>query len=322
MNVRSAHLSALFSTGIEQPAPLSPREKRMRRAALFTEPFGVAMRRRARALARALHPQRLANLLPGLDFILRERVIAPSGMPDPKSALKRPDGLCGLVSDTAPETVMEGFARGLFPSADCGPMKWWSPARRQTLRTSAFRLTNEARRLLRREDMTFLLDADFDLTLTAHARMRWGWLSGRLLSPRGLSLLAETSDLGYAHSIDVWDRSGRRVAGAFGVAVGKIFVTLGAFGQDMHHADAALAVLNRHLRQKGFLLQDFVGDADVARLGFEPMERNVFLAVLSSNGALGRTERWKIDPLLCSRTGQAEPGAEAKPEETQEPRAA
>jgi leucyl/phenylalanyl-tRNA--protein transferase len=256
-------------------------------------------------VARALRPSGIGALAAGLDFVLRERAIQPAGLPDPAHALASPDGLCGLVAEPRAEMVMEGLARGLFPAADCGPLKWWAPAHRQVLRPASCRLPSGARRLLRSDTLVFDIDADFDMTIAAHARARGGWRSGHLFSPRGLSLLAGLADLGYAHAIDVEDALGRRVAGAFGVAVGQAFVTLGVFGETADLADVALVVLNRHLKEKGFLLHDFVGDGDVSHLGFAPMERDAYQRALAGLADLGRAERWKVDRALCGRGSPA-----------------
>lgn len=307
IDIRMAQVGGLFSEDAEPRAPLSPREKRKRRDALFVESFAEAMRRRFRAVVRALRPDRIASLPGNLDFVLRERAIQPAGLPNPAQAMTRPDGLCGLVADASAELAMEGFARGLFPKADCGPLKWWSPSVRRVARPASFKLTAPARRLLRGDGLRFALDADFDATIADYARGRHGWRSGGLLSPRSLDLLAALADLGYAHAIDVDDLAGRRVGGAFGVAVGKVFVTLGAFGKDIDNADVALVILNRHLRQKGFTLHDFAGDADVERLGFKPMPRADYLALLAGCASLDRAGRWRIDRALC---GRAMPGGD------------
>ncbi len=305
IDYRTAQAGLLFSEGFEPGAPMTLKERRARREVLFAESVASSMRRRGLAVARALRPASIGGLPAGLDFVLRERAIQPAGLPDPAHALARPDGLCGLVAEPNAELVMEGFARGLFPAADCGPLKWWAPSQRQVLRPASCRLPTGARRLLRGGELVFEIDADFDMTIAAHARARGGWRSGRLLSPRGLSVLAGLADLGYAHAIDVENALGRRVAGAFGVAVGQAFVTLGVFGEDADLADVALVVLNRHLKEKGFLLHDFVGDGDVAHLGFAPMERDAYLRALTGLDDLGRAERWKVDRALCGRAAPA-----------------
>jgi leucyl/phenylalanyl-tRNA--protein transferase len=320
VDVRMAQVGGLFSEGVEPRAPLTPRERRKRREQLFEETLRDALTRQARAVARALRPDRIASLPPNLDFVLRERAIKPAGLPDPARALALPDGLCGIVADTSPDLVMEAFARGLYPKADCGPLKYWSPASRSIVRPASMKLTNATRRLLRGDDLRFGIDGDFDETIAAYAHAIKGWRSGGLLSPRALNLLASLADIGCAHAIDVEDLMGKRVAGAFGVAVGKVFVTLGVYGVDMDHADVALVVLNRHLREKGFLLHDFVGDANVERLGFAPMPRTEYLAMLAANPGFERAGRWKVDRKLCGQASPLSTSALPPPARDAEPR--
>ncbi len=301
INVRMTQPGALFSDAVAPLATLTPREARARRETLFAESFGVSARRRAAAAAGLLGAARLAALPACLDLLLRESFIKAAGLPAPESALSKPDGLCGLVSDASPEAVLEGLHRGLYPSANWGPPRWWSPGTRSALRPASCKLTNEARRLLRREALEFEFDADFDASAAALSRSRWGFRAGRLRSPRGLNLLAGLADLGFAHALDAWDAKGRRVATAHGVVVGGVFTTLGVAGVDRDHAEAALVVLNRHLRVKGFALHEFAGGADMGRLGFLPVPRDAFLAVLRETSGAGRAGRWRADPALRGR---------------------
>ncbi len=307
IDVRIAQAGSLFSEGIEARPPRTPRERLARRKALFAETPSVALRRRARAIVGALKPGRLTSLPARLGFLLRERAVRADGLPDPTQALGAPDGVCGLVSDASATAVMEALARGLYPAAGAGPLAWRSPATRRVLRLRSWRWPPVAQRVERLEPLRVAVDMDFDATLAAQARADWV-TSGVLRSPRGLALLATLADEGYAHALDLNDATGGRLAGVFGVAVGKIFVTLGAFGRTADHADLALIAWSRLLQQKGFVLHDCVAQAEVAHLGFVPMPRADFLSLLRANAGLARPGRWTLDNARLR-----DPGLEASP---------
>ena len=93
------------------------------------------MRQRGRSSASAAPCilRHIAELPFMLDFLLRAPKDLAAGLPDPVQAARRPDGLCGLARDLSVTTLMEAYARGLYPKAYAGPLKWWAPAERMVV---------------------------------------------------------------------------------------------------------------------------------------------------------------------------------------------
>jgi hypothetical protein len=81
-------------------------------ASLAKCPFPV--RQTLLGTAYCLVPRRLPGLLPMLGVTLRDLLSAREELPDPKSALDDPDGLCGVarLRDTA--DLIAGYRHGMF----------------------------------------------------------------------------------------------------------------------------------------------------------------------------------------------------------------
>ncbi|EJW11314.1 hypothetical protein A33M_3280 [Rhodovulum sp. PH10] len=129
-------------------APPSAAEVAARRAALFRETPGRHLARVALGTAWALKPRRIGGL-PALGRLWLADLASPApGLPDPARPVNAA-GACGIVHDLAPETLVAAYARGLFPLAHFGPLKWMSPAERFVLPVERFHLEKEARRVLK-----------------------------------------------------------------------------------------------------------------------------------------------------------------------------
>lgn len=87
-------------------------------------------------------------------------------------------------------------------------------------------------------------------------------------------------DLGYAHSVEVWQ--GTKLAGGlYGVSLGRAFFGESMFSATPNASKAALIALVEHLRKRGFDLIDCqVETAHLAGLGARPIPRRTFCSLL------------------------------------------
>ncbi|MGY1424748.1 leucyl/phenylalanyl-tRNA--protein transferase [Lysobacter sp. A289] len=172
-----------------------------------------------------------------------------SPFPDPRTALREPDGLLAMGGDLSPQRLLNAYAGGIFPwYSDGQPLLWWSPDPRTVFRTDAVHLSSRFRRSLRQSDWQVTADGAFDEVIRACARAPRPGQPGTWITAAMRQAYSELHRLGHAHSIEV--RSGSElVGGLYGVSIGRMF-----FGESMVSlasggSKVALAALAARLHQ-------------------------------------------------------------------------
>jgi leucyl/phenylalanyl-tRNA--protein transferase len=298
--IRPSEIAHLFSEGEEQVSP-GQTARRLRREALFRESLPQWLRRQALAAAYALQPDRVAGLLPTWKLLVREAIAPPPGLPQPRAGLANPDGLCGAVRDLSVHTLIDAYARGLYPWCHAGPLKWWAPRTRCVADPRDILVGKAARRHAKRGTFKFTFDRDFDAVIAACAGPRERRLPLTWITPKIMWTYAALHDAGLAHSYEVWDAGGHLVAGGYGVATGRVFVGESMFTRSPGAGAYGFSVLNRHLGQWGFALHDVKLPSEHFRsLGFAQMPRGEYATYLSGQLSASRAGRWQSMPALCA----------------------
>ena len=182
--------------------------------------------------------------------------------------------------DLEPSTLITAYRRGLFPMAleelD-GAVAWWSPDPRGILPLDNLRVTRSLRQSARRYEIR--VDTCFGEVIRAcgNPARASGWIT-----PAFVDAYSELHRLGWAHSVEVFDRDGRLAGGLYGVRVNGLFA-----GESMFHArrDAskvALMALVELMRDSGMQLLDVQWcTAHLASLGSIEVTREQYLAFLA-----------------------------------------
>jgi leucyl/phenylalanyl-tRNA---protein transferase len=222
--------------------------------------------------------------------------------PDPRGAPSH--GVVAVGCDFNPGTLLLAYRSGIFPWPhgededehgsplvlwfspqprcifDLAPEPHWSRSLRRTLRIHPYEVT---------------VDQDFKgvMRMCGQTRENATWIIPELT--RGYEQLHE---LGWAHSVEVWERSGdgerELVGGIYGVAIGGLFA-----GESMFHirtdtSKIAFAMLVSKLRRAGYVLFDVqVENPHLASLGCIEVPRNDYLERL--RGALD-VQPLPVDP--------------------------
>ncbi len=152
-------------------------------------------------------------------------------------------GLLGVGADLEPGTLLAAYRSGIFPMP-VGPeetMGWWSPDPRAIVPLDGFKISRSLARSLGRFDVSF--DREFDRVVEgcADPSRPHGWITAEIRAA-----YRRLFGLGWAHSVEVWDRSGSLVGGLYGVSIGGLFA-----GESMfHHARDASKVAMVRLVEK------------------------------------------------------------------------
>lgn len=233
---------------------------------------------------------------------------APERFPDPRTALREPNGLLALGGDLSPARLLAAYAQGIFPwYGEEEPILWWSPDPRCMFRTETLRINRSLRRQLRGKAWRVSVDRAFEVVIRACAAPREGH-AGTWILPEMIDAYVALHRLGHAHSVEVWDGA-RLVGGIYGVAIGQLFCGESMFSAESGGSKLALVALAALLRQWGWPLIDAqVANAHTLGLGAEEISRDRFLHEVARLTALpGRTGSWAdaAAPLIQPTPNQA-----------------
>lgn len=276
------------------------------------EPLPARLRRWVLGTAWALKPPRTASV-PAVLYLLARHYLGlgpdKDALPDPKQVFR--GGVAGICADLKGETLMAAYARGLFPFCHVGPQKWLAPEERMVLFFEEFDMERNLRRRLRNNHFDVTFDRDFGGVIRGCAELRPGRTPLTWITPAIIDAYCALHEAGHAHSVEVWDKEGNLVGGAYGVSVGRVFFTESQFNRVRDAAKVGFAVLNCHLQAWGYALNDGKHfTPHLAHVGFRLIPRERFNAILADHAhEPGREGRWTIDPSLD--VGNWEPRAAA-----------
>lgn len=167
-------------------------------------------------------------------------------LPDPRF-VEGEEELIALGADLAPGTMLAGYRRGIFPMDVSLPdgteqLGWWSPDPRAVLRPDQIHISRSMRRVVPR--FAYSVDQAFGEVVRgcADPRRPHGWVNDSFVNA-----YHRLFDLGWAHSIEVWETSGpgtRVLAGGlFGIQIGRLFAAESKFHSRPNASKAAVIML-------------------------------------------------------------------------------
>jgi leucyl/phenylalanyl-tRNA--protein transferase len=302
-------VASLFSEGVEQTPPTMA-ERRRRRLTSLRENSPQQLRRVAAALSALGKPGGVVGLLGAANLLFRDGLLGSRGLPDPHAALKHPEGLCGLARKPSPAEALEAYASGLVLHAPIGPACWWSPARRWGAAPGDAKAAAEAFAHLTDLGASIEMDGDLDPVLVACSRP--DAKAGRSgFGENLMRIYSDLADFGLVHSIAVRTADGRLAGGAFGLAIGRVFVTESVFGPS-DVARSVMSLLDRELAVRNFTLHEArLGPRPGAApspafdsFGFAPMSRMQFVAAANQNLSKLKVQQWRLHAGAADKRGE------------------
>lgn len=247
---------------------------------------------------RRLHRRR--PVLPAPPGVTRPpQPVPPSAwlLPDPSDS--DTDGVVGVGADLSPGTLVDAYRRGIFPWPHPGvPLPWFSPDPRGILFFDRVHVSRSLRRTFRRCGWTTTVDHAFAEVVSGCASERGE--SGTWISSAMASAYRRLHDLGWAHSVEVWDRE-TLVGGLYGVQVGAVFTGESMFHRADDASKVALVELVTRFRAAGGRFIDVQLNTDhLASLGAVDVPRAEFLGLLADvrdHDVRMRTGRRPVDRL-------------------------
>lgn len=211
----------------------------------------------------------------------------------PEPSLVDPEGL-GLVAmggDLAPQTLLSAYSQGLFPwFNEDEPIAWWCPEPRCVLDPTTFEPSKSLKRLVKSSKWHWSVNHAFEEVIHACSLPR-SYANDTWIHDEMIDAYTHLHELGYAHSIEVWDDE-VLIGGLYGLKIGQLY-----FGESMFHTQSnaskvAFWALNRFCQQTNVQLIDCqLPNPHLQSLGAAIMPRDAFLEVLNDL-TLHNSQNW------------------------------
>jgi leucyl/phenylalanyl-tRNA--protein transferase len=168
-------------------------------------------------------------------------------LPDPATA---EGDVVAVGGDLEPGTILQAYRRGMFPmDLPDGHLGWWSPVERAVIPLDGLRISRSLRKSTRRYMVS--MDEAFEdvIKACADADRPNGWISDEFVEA-----YTELYQMGWAHSVEVWDIDRMLVGGLYGVGIGGLFAGESMFHYARDASKVALVHLVVVMNQGGRLL--------------------------------------------------------------------
>lgn len=170
-------------------------------------------------------------------------------LPDPLDAPPGED-LIVLGADLEPGTVLSAYRSGLFPmyvDVEDGTnlLGWWSPDPRGVLPVDKLHVSHSLQKSRRRFVTT--MDRCFTdiMRQCANPQRTSGWITDDFIDT-----YTQLHQLGWAHSVEVWNFDGELVGGLYGIQINSFFAGESMFHLERDASKVALVALVAHLKRQ------------------------------------------------------------------------
>ena len=183
--------------------------------------------------------------------------------------------------DLEPSTIIAAYRRGIFPMETTqvpGVLAWWSPDPRGILPLDGLRVTRSMRQSAKRYEVR--VDTCFERVMRACAdpSRESGWITESFIAA-----YTRLHELGWAHSVETFDRDGVLAGGLYGVRIGGLFAGESMFHVQRDASKVALMALVDLMRGSGMALLDVQWHSEhLASLGVVAIAREEYFARLTA----------------------------------------
>lgn len=183
----------------------------------------------------------------------------------------------------APETLIKAYALGVFPMADAhdsDDIRFYDPETRALIPLdnaigNGIHIPRRLKRTVRKQPFKVTIDHDFPAVISGCAELANNrtdtWINKDIQS-----LYIALHKMGFAHSIEVWDKD-RLVGGLYGVALRAAFFGESMFSRATDASKIALVHLIARLKAGGFQLLDAqFTNPHLIQFGITEISRDIF----------------------------------------------
>lgn len=160
------------------------------------------------------------------------------------------DDLVTLGADLRPETLIDSYKHGIFPMhlqiENKREIGWWSPQQRGILPLNKINISSSLKKSMKKYFVTF--DQDFDAVIEGCGddKRPKGWINKDIKTA-----YKKLFELGYVHSVEVWNKKDELVGGLYGVEVNGLFAGESMFHKQTDASKTAMVYLVNQLKEAG-----------------------------------------------------------------------
>jgi leucyl/phenylalanyl-tRNA--protein transferase len=192
-----------------------------------------------------------------------------------------PEGdLVTIGGDLEPATLIAAYRHGIFPMQVAelpGRIAWWSPDPRGVIPLDGLRVTQSMRRSAKRYEIRVNTAFDQVIRACADPTRPKGWIT-----PEFIAAYRRLHELGWAHSVETFDREGRLAGGLYGVRIAGFFAGESMFHHERDASKVALMTLVDLMRASGMRLLDVQWSTEhLESLGAIAIPRREYLTILA-----------------------------------------
>jgi len=207
------------------------------------------------------------------------------------------DGMIAVGGDISPERMLVAYSEGIFPWYDPTDIPvWYCPNPRFVLYPHKLKVSKSMRQLLRAKKYSVTFDTCFDdVVKSCGSIAREGqedpyntWISAEMMAT-----CHTLHQIGFMHSVEVWDNEGNLVGGLYGGVLGRCFFGESMFAKASNASKFGFIMLVKNLEEQGFKLVDCQIYSDhLLSLGAEEIPRPAFIEQLKANISDLKKEGW------------------------------
>lgn len=192
--------------------------------------------------------------------------------------------ICCSTFDLTIQQLYSAYMQGIFPwfDEDKGhPVLWQSPEKRFVIFPDEFHIPKSVEKFLKKNPYTITVDTCFKDVIENCRSMKREDQDGTWIGPKIIKAYTRFAELGYAHSIEVWQEiEGEKqlVGGFYGVLIGSIFFGESMFTKASNSSKAAFVLFAKKFFECGGRLIDCqVYTENMARYNAREIPRKEFL---------------------------------------------
>ena len=214
------------------------------------------------------------------DWSSRPRPVGESRWKFPPPAEWPGGDVVAAGGDLEPATLVAAYRQALFPMLVDGHepvLGWWSPDPRGIVPLDGLRVTRSMRQSAKRYQVR--VDTCFAdvIRRCGDPSRESGWITGDFIAA-----FTVMHQLGWAHSVEVFDRSGQLAGGLYGVRLNGLFAGESMFHHQRDASKVALMALVDLMRETGMTLLDVQWRTEhLASLGAVDVSRAQYLGLLA-----------------------------------------